>query len=121
SRQDLEALKAEKRVTESEIATLHEAFVEAEGAVRDLRRLYDGGRMRAPIDGIVSRVVAEKGAVVRAGEPLVEIYGNSRFVLAYLPTGGLYKIAVGDRVNIKTGLHTVEGVVARVEPFAAAL
>jgi multidrug resistance efflux pump len=121
SRQDLEGLKAERRVTESEIATLHQAFVDAETAIRDLRRLYDDGRMRVPIDGLVSRVVAEKGAVVRAGEPLVEIYGNSRFVLAYLPTGGMYKVAVGDRVNIKTGLYTAAGIVARVEPFAAAL
>jgi multidrug resistance efflux pump len=71
-----QSLKAEKRGTESEIATLREAFVEAEGAIRDLRWLYDVGRMRVPMEGVVSRVVAEKGAVVRAGEPLVEIYGE---------------------------------------------
>jgi len=77
--------------------------------------------MRAPIDGIVGRVAAEQGAVVRAGEPLFEIYGEQRYVLGYLPTGGLYEIKPGDRVTIETGLQTAEGIVARVEPIAAAL
>jgi multidrug resistance efflux pump len=120
-RQDLEGLIAEKRVVEGEIATLHAALVEAESAVGELRRLYDQGRMRAPLKGIVSRLVAEKGSVVRAGEPLIEVYGNDRYVLAYLPTGGLYEVAAGDRVLIRSGLHTTEGVIVRVEPFAAAL
>jgi multidrug resistance efflux pump len=121
SLQELESLKAEKRVVESEINTLQVAFLEAGTAVRDLRRLYDDGQMRVPIDGIVSRLVVGKGAVVRAGEPLMEVYGDQRFVLAYLPTGGLYDVAIGDRVHIKTGLRTAEGIVTRVEPFAAAL
>ena len=57
---------------------------------------------------------------MRAGEPLFEIYGEQRYVLGYLPTGGLYEIKLGDRVAIETGLHTAEGIVARVEPIAAA-
>ena len=121
SLQELETLKAEKRVVESEISLLQSAFLEAQTAVRDLRKLYDDGQMRVPNDGIVSRLVIGKGTVVRAGEPLMEIYGHERFVLAYLPTGGLYDVNMGDRVQIKTGLRTVEGVVTRVAPFAAAL
>jgi multidrug resistance efflux pump len=121
SLQDLEALKAEKRVVEAEIGELHEASLEAQTAVRDLRRLYDDGNMRVPIDGIVSHLRADKGAVVRAGEPLVELAGEPRFVLAYLPTGGLYDVAIGDRVQIKAGLRSAAGIITRVEPFAAAL
>ena len=121
SRQDFEALKAEKRAAEAEIATLSAAMAEAETAMKDLRRLYDEGRLRVPIDGIVTRLAAEIGSVVRAGEALADVYGNQRFVLAYLPTGGIYNVAAGDRVVIKSGLRTVEGVVARVEPFAATL
>src|SRR5437867_4267517 len=114
SLQEFEALKAEKRVVESEIKTLQIAFLEAGAAVRDLRRLYDDGRMRVPLDGIVSRLVVGKGAVVRAGEPLMEVYGDHRFVLAYLPAGGLYEVALGDRVQIKTGLRTAEGTITRI-------
>ena len=121
SLQDLEALRAEKRAVEGEINTLQTAVHEAGVALRDLRHLYDEGRMRVPIDGIVSRLPVGKGAVVRAGEPVMEIYGDQRFVIAYLPTGSLYDVAIGDRVQINTGLRTAEGIVTRVEPFAAAL
>jgi multidrug resistance efflux pump len=120
-RQDLETLKAEIHVIEGELETLGRAFAQAEAALQDLRRLYDGGQMRVPIDGVVSRVVADQGAVVRAGDPFVEVYGNQRFVLAYLPTGALYDVAPGDRVQIETGLRMSEGRVVRVQPFAAAL
>jgi len=121
SEQDLNALKAERRVVEGEIKSLAGVLGEAQTAIADLRGLYDQGRMRVPINGIVSRVAAERGAVVRAGEPLFEIYGERRYVLGYLPTGGLYEIKPGDRVSIETGLQSAEGIVERVEPIAAAL
>lgn len=121
SRQDFESLKAEKRVIDGEIAILSRTFAQAESALDDLRRLYDNGNMRASIDGIVSRRIADQGAVVRAGDPMLEIYGNQRFVLAYLPTGALYEVKPGDRVRISAGLRTFDGSVLRVEPFAAAL
>jgi multidrug resistance efflux pump len=120
-RQDVATLKAEKAVVEGEITTLRASLQTAEAAVNDLRRLYDDGRMRAPIGGIVGRVVAERGSVVRAGEPIIEIYGNQRYVLSYVPTGGLYEVSAGTPVVIKTGLRSIYGTVSRVEPFAAAL
>jgi multidrug resistance efflux pump len=121
SRQDLEGLKAEKRVIDSEVETLSNAFAQAAAALQDLRRLYDDGQLRVPIDGVVSRVVADQGAVIRPGDPLVEVYGNQRFVLAYLPTGALYDVRPGDRVQIESGLRASEGRVVNVQPFAAAL
>src|SRR5262249_71491 len=121
SLQDLEALRAERRAAEGGIDRLQRGVGEAGVALRDLRQLYDDGQMRVPIDGIVSRLPVGKGAVVRAGEPVMEIYGGQRFVMAYLPTGSLYDVAIGDRVQINTGLRTAEGIVTRVEPFAAAL
>ena len=121
SYQDLEALKAEKPVLEDELRTLTAALAEANGAIGDLRKLYDNGRLRVPIDGVVSRVIANKGSVMRAGDPLIELYGTKRFVLGYIPTGTLYNVVVGDRVQIKVGLQTMQGVITRVEPVAAAL
>lgn len=121
SEQDLNSLKAEKRVVEEEVKSLAGVLDEADNAVADLRRLYDEGRMRVPMNGIVSRVATEKGAVVRTGDPLFEIYGERRYVLGYLPTGGLYEVNPGDRVWIETGLRRAEGIVTRVEPIAAAL
>jgi multidrug resistance efflux pump len=121
SRQDFESLSAERRVIDSELETLNHAFAQAESALADLRRLYANGRMRVPIDGVVGRIAADQGAVVRPGDPLIEVYGNKRYVLAYLPTGALYNVNRGDRVRIETGLVTTEGRVTRVQPFANAL
>jgi multidrug resistance efflux pump len=121
SYQDLEALKAEQPVIEDELHALTAALAQAESAVGDLRKLYDNGRLRAPIDGVISRVVANKGSVTRAGEPLVELYGEERYVLGYLPTGALYQVAVGDEVQIKIGWRTASGTITRVEPVATAL
>ena len=121
SQQDLEALKAEKRVVEAETASLVAVLAEADAAIRGLRRIYDEGRLRVPLDGIVTRLVAEKGAVVRAGDPVIELHGDNHYVLAYVPTGGIYRLAIGDEVQITSGLHTVRGIVKRLEPYAAAL
>lgn len=119
--QDLEKLKSEKRIIQNELATLDSVLAEAKSAVADLRRIYDDGRLRTPIDGVVTRLVANKGSVIRAGEPLIELSGNHRFVLAYLPTGAFFTVNEGDKVTVSTGLRNARGVVARVEPFAAAL
>jgi multidrug resistance efflux pump len=121
SYQDLEALKAEKPVLNDELRTLTAALTQAESAVDDLRKLYDGGRLRIPIDGVITRVVANKGSVTRAGDPIAELYGNQHFVLGYVPTGTLYRVAVGDEVQIKSGLQSLRGTITRVEPVAAAL
>ena len=119
--QDVQTLKSEKRVIESELGKLASALGEAQAAIADLRKSYNDGRLAAPIKGVVTRLAADKGSVVRAGEPIVELNGNHRYVLAYVPTGSLYQVREGDAVTVKTGLQSARGIVKRVEPFAAAL
>jgi len=119
--QDLESLKSEKRIVESELGKIGSALAEAQTAIADLRRIYDDGRLPAPIDGVVTHLVANKGSVVRAGESIIELNGNRRYVLAYVPTGSLYDVKEGDEVTIQTGLQATRGIITRVEPFAAAL
>lgn len=118
---ELETLRAEKRTMDGEISTLTAAWNEVEKAIGDLRGLYDEGRVRVPIDGVVSRRLASKGSVLRAGDPLFEMYGTNRFVFAYLPTGTLYTVGPGEEVQVSTGLHTYRGTITRIEPYAAAL
>jgi multidrug resistance efflux pump len=119
--QDLQSLKSEKRVVESELGNLEAVLAEAQTAINDLRRLYGNGRLTAPIAGVVTRVAANKGSVVRAGEPIIELSGSQHFVLAYVPTGTLYKVKEGDLVSINSGLETAPGIIMRVGPFAAVL
>lgn len=121
SSQDLEVLKAEKPVLEGELHALSAALADAEAAVVDLRKLYDNGRLRIPIDGVVSRIVADQGSVTRPGDAIIELYGEERFVVGYVPTGAVYDVAIGDEVQIKIGWRTARGRIARVEPVAAAL
>jgi len=96
-------------------------LAEAERALGDLRALYDEGRLRIPVDGVISRVISNRGSVVRAGEPLVDLHGNQRYILAYLPVGGFYDVTIGDEVKINIGFQSARGVITRVEPVAAAL
>lgn len=119
--QDLQTLKSERRIVDSELRTLESALADAQSAIADLRRIYDDGRLAAPMDGVVTRLVASKGSVVRAGEPIIELSGDHRFVLAYVPTGALYSVEEGDEVTISSGMQVAHGKIVRVEPFAAAL
>jgi multidrug resistance efflux pump len=119
--QDLQSLKSEKRVVESELGNLEAVLAEAQTAISDLRRVYRNGRLTSPLAGVVTRLAADKGSVVRAGEPIIELSGSRRFVLAYLPTGTLYKVKEGDEVSVNSGLQTSAGIIMRVEPFAVAL
>jgi multidrug resistance efflux pump len=121
SHHDLETLKAQRGVIVAELDTLNTALSEASGALDELRKLFDGGRLRAPIDGVVSQIAANKGSVVRAGDSIVDLYGTQRFILAYLPTGGLYHVEIGDEVNIKVGFRSTRGTITRIEPVAARL
>jgi len=121
SKEDLERLKAERSAFAAQIGALQAAVARAQSAIDDLHRDYDDGRLHAPIDGVVGRRIAEQGAVFGAGDPLLDIYGNRRFVLAYVPTGGLFTVRVGETVRIADGLHTFAGTITRVEPVAAAL
>ena len=49
----------------------------------------------SPIAGTVSAVLANRGAVVRAGDALLELVGEHRFVIAWVPVGRWYKLEVG--------------------------
>jgi multidrug resistance efflux pump len=119
SKEDLARLTAERSTLTGQIADLTQAVAQANDAVGRLRSLFDGGRVRAPIDGIVGRRVADNGAVLQPGQPLLVLYQDARFVAAYLPTGGLFSVAPGDRVVVSTGLQSFTGAVTRIEPVAA--
>jgi multidrug resistance efflux pump len=121
SSEDFAQLQAQQRAMSSQIATLAGALAQADGAVNQLLRLYDDGQLAAPSTGVVGRRLAENGAVLAAGQPLLEIYDDRRFVLAYVPTGGLFHVTQGQSVQIRAGLQTFVGTIVRVEPIADAL
>ncbi len=124
-KQDLATLQAEKQALSEQIAMVVEASRQTDRALIDLTNSFDGGNMRSPMDGIVSAVKVGPGAVVREGEPLVEIVGEHRYVLAFFPIDRLYSLKIGDKVKIDPGGGVVNGALAgtisKISSIAGAL
>jgi multidrug resistance efflux pump len=121
SRQDLAQLVAQQGAMATEVAGLKQAAGAADHAVAKLEQLYDGGAIRSPIDGIVGRRLVDDGTVVNPGQPLLALYKDARFIQAFLPTGVLFSVSVGDRVVASTGIQSLTGTITRIEPVAEAL
>jgi membrane fusion protein, multidrug efflux system len=121
SQKDAEALRAEKRALTDQIKMLTAATEQADLALSDLLDLFDQGKLHAPIAGTVSTVLANRGAVVRAGDPLLELVGDHRFVVAWVPVGRWYKLEVGQSVSIDAGTGALPGTISRIGAVASAL
>jgi multidrug resistance efflux pump len=118
---DAEALRAEKRGLTDQMKMLTVATEQADLALSDLLDLYDQGKLRAPIAGTVNAVLANRGAVVRAGDALLELVGDHRFVIAWVPVGRWFKLEVDQRVSIDAGAGALPGTIARIGTVASAL
>ena len=118
---DAEALRAEKRALSDQIQMLTVATEQADLALSDLLDLFDQGRLHAPIAGTVSAVLANHGAVVRAGDPLLELVGDHRFIVAWVPVGRWYKLDVGQTVSIDAGTGPLSGTISSIGTVASAL
>jgi hypothetical protein len=73
------------------------------------------------IDGVVGKVLVSSGSVVHSGEPMIEIVGEHRFVVAWFPVSRLYRLQVGDAVTVSTGGASLSGKIAKVSVIADAL
>ena len=119
--EDAEALRAEKKALADQIKMLAVATSQADRALSDLLDAFDRGRLHAPITGTVSAVLANRGAVVRAGDPLLELVGDHQFVAAWVPVGRWYKLEVGRHVSIDVGNGKLPGTISRIGTVASAL
>jgi multidrug resistance efflux pump len=73
------------------------------------------------IDGVVGKVLVSSGSVVHSGEPMIEIVGEHRFVVAWFPVSRLHRLQVGDAVTVSTGGASLPGKIAKVSVIAGAL
>ena len=111
---DAELLRAERRALADQITMLNVATEQANVALSDLLNLFDDGRLRAPITGTVSSMLANRGAVLRAGDPLLELVGEHRFVVAWFPVGRWYRLRVGQKVRIDPGNGALSGTISKI-------
>jgi multidrug efflux pump subunit AcrA (membrane-fusion protein) len=63
---DAESLRAERRALADQITMLNVATEQANVALSDLLNLFDDGRLRAPITGTVSSILANRGSAIGA-------------------------------------------------------
>jgi multidrug resistance efflux pump len=124
-KQDLASLQAEKQALSEQIAMTIEASRQTDMALLDLQKSFDAGQMRSPIDGVVSVIRVGPGAVVREGEPLIELVGEHRYVLAFFPVDRIYNLKVGDKVKVDPGGGVINGAlagtIAKISSIAGAL
>lgn len=92
-------------------------------ALKHLETLYDDGKLRAPADGTISLLFVKKGSVIRPGDPIAEIVGTHRFVVAWFPVARWYKMRVGQTVSISTGTGqaALSGHITKIGDVAGAL
>lgn len=81
----------------------------------------DQMEVRAPVDGVVLRVIQESGGVVQAGAPLLELGDPAALEIAIdVLTSDAVRIPIGAHVELDRwgGAGTLAGHVRRVEPSA---
>lgn len=121
AKERMAAMQEELRSAEAGLITVDAALANAAGALGDLRRVYNGGIVTAPEDGIIGLRTARPGDVVPFGNSLMVLYLPRPHVLAYLETGTLYSVAPGDEVRVSDGFTSTLGRVAEVLPVADTL
>jgi biotin carboxyl carrier protein len=125
-KQAAETLRAEQRALGDQLRQLSSASEKADLALFDLVALFDKGQLRAPINGTISAVLVHIGAVVRAGDPMLEMLGEHRFVVAWFPVGRFfashgYHLAVGRPVRVDPGNGSMPGTIVKISTVAGSL
>lgn len=115
SQQEYDEAKARHDAARAELARLVARREEARAAVTQARTVLDYSRVRAPIDGVVSKRFVDPGAQAAPGVPLVAIEDETATRIdASVPESVV--VRAGDRVLVDAGDRRVEARVIRVQP-----
>jgi multidrug resistance efflux pump len=114
AQQDRVKLTSQLKSLQSELTTLQTASNEAKQALEKLRSQYADGKVIAPVTGSIGVSVPSTGHVYRVGEPILSIYSNDMYILAYLPRRYLFSVEVGMNVSISDGHTSVDGVLTEL-------
>lgn len=114
-------IEAEQTTIEQNVPDIKAAVAASKAAVGRLRHIYADGTVTAPDDGVIGYLHVATGSVVQPGDPLMELFTNKPYILAYVPEGALYELGPGDPVKIRVGFDTYYGKVSRLYPLASRL
>ena len=103
----------------AQLAKLDELAKQVQTHLDDIERTFAGGRLRAPINGIVSPRAARVGESVMAGTPVAEIMDTTDiFVDWYIPNARFADPQVGGNVYVLFGNRRFAGTIAEVLPLS---
>jgi multidrug resistance efflux pump len=119
--QDLTTLRAEGAAIEEQLDVLRAVVERSEDALAELQIGFSNGNINSAATGIVSRLYVSEGAVIRPGDPIMDIHSGERYVLAYLPKEAFFDVKPGKRVRVRYGVKTLPARIERIEPIAATL
>jgi len=111
--------EAEVEEATIQLASLDEFGGQLRQHLDGLERNFDGGRILAPISGIVADAPAIEGQSVVAGTPIAEILSpNDLFVIWYVPNERFADPEVGRKVVVLFGRRRLEGTITEILPLS---
>jgi len=119
--QDLMRLKSRLKSNIEEKRLISNTLAQASRALEKLKSNFHDGQMRTPYDGFVGPDIPDEGEIVKPGNVLINVFTGAPSILAYIPTGRLYELKPGDKVNISSGFRTGAGHITELLPVAGAL
>jgi len=101
-----EAMYKDRSVSDGQLESARLAFKSAEAQYIVARRQYNDTKIKTPITGVVSSFPLEVGMMVQDKNPVANIVDISRLkVKLNVAEQDVFKLAVGDRVDISTEVY----------------
>ncbi|MBC7498816.1 HlyD family efflux transporter periplasmic adaptor subunit [Candidatus Gracilibacteria bacterium] len=97
-------------------ANRENAKIALQQAERDASKL----RVTAPVDGIISRVIASVGQTVNIGSQIAEFTGRQPQIIIDVAPSLVASLAIGDSVGILVSEHTLTGIITALSTVANA-
>lgn len=120
ARKAVASQEAEAAEAVAQLAKLDAFSQQLRDALAEVERHFDGGRVTAPITGIVSTGLAHIGQSLTEGSPIAEILDPSDiFVDWYIPNERLFDPKVGYDVFVLFGNRRIRGTIAAILPVSA--
>ncbi len=118
----LSELEAESSVFSDEaLEHIEAAQKDAQKALDDLKRLYNNGKVNAPVNGTVGTQLVTEGDVLLVGKPLLQVFAGDAYILAFLPKRYLFTLSPGQTVTVQSGSIKAIGTIEKLLPVAASL
>jgi len=118
AKRDFQELETDAETVSAELRHTRNAAERVRTALREMRAIYNEGRVEAPRTGLVGRTDVKPGSGVQPGERVAEVFHGERYVLAYVPTGAIYDVRPGDKVALRYGFRLMQGRIDALLPLA---